>query len=176
MPYKFFLRKKPPGLTKRIETTNSDEEFSKAISLFKEQREKNAISLEDLAKKTKISRNVLVAIENGWKTYLPEETYLNSMIKRLESELILEKGSLDGLLTPKINFKQQSKLKILNINFLQRWEGSLLYFLLMLISILALNSQQKYLLHINSLSTEPIFLIKETNKEIENGIYNIEVN
>tara|TARA_B100000965_G_scaffold113247_1_gene93473 strand:+ start:215 stop:400 length:186 start_codon:yes stop_codon:yes gene_type:complete len=47
-------------------------------------------------------------------------------------------------------------LKFINIDFLNSWFGSLLYFIFMLLSILALNSQQKYLLKINSVSTEPI--------------------
>jgi len=76
----------------------SDNDFNEAINLFKAQRKKSGISLEQLSNETKISRNVLIAIENGWKNYLPETTYLISMIKSLEIKLNLEKGSLNGLL------------------------------------------------------------------------------
>ena len=71
----------------------SDNDFNEAINLFKAQRKKSGISLEQLSNETKISRNVLIAIENGWKKYLPEKTYLNSMIKSLETNLNLERGS-----------------------------------------------------------------------------------
>ena len=141
-----------------------DYEFLEAISLFTSQREKLGISLKELSAKTKISRNVLIAIENGWKKYLPEKTYLISMLKILEIELNLEKGSLNGLLLQPINKNNLSKFKFkfINIDFLNSWFGSLLYFIFMLLSILAINSQQKYLLKINSVTTEPV-IINETN-------------
>ena len=144
-------------------------EFLEAISLFTSQREKLGISLKELSAKTKISRNVLIAIENGWKKYLPEKTYLISMLKILEIELNLEKGSLNGLLLQAINKNNLSKFKFkfINIDFLNSWFGSLLYFIIMLLSVLALNSQQKYLLKINSLTTEPV-LINQTSLGNEN--------
>jgi len=142
------------------ENKDPDYEFLKAISLFKSQRKKLGISLEELSNKTKISRNVLIGIENGWKKYLPESTYLISMLKILEIELDLESGSLNGILLPKIinNNLSNFKFNFINIDFLNSRIGSLLYLIFMLLSILALNSQQKYLLKINSISTEPIIL------------------
>ena len=146
----------------------SDNDFSEATNLFKTQRKKTGFSLEQLSKETKISRNVLIAIENGWKKYLPEKTYLISMIKSLELNLNLEKGSLNGLSIQKdsINNVSRFKLNFINIDFLNSWIGSLMYFIIMLLSILALNSQQKYLIKINSISTEPI---KMENTFIEDG-------
>ena len=151
------------------EKPENDYEFLNAITLFKSQREKIGISLEELSNKTKISRNVLIAIESGWKKYLPEKTYLISMLKTLEIELDLEGGSLNGLLQKKMIDNSLSNFKFINIDFLNSWFGSLLYFIFMLLLILALNSQQKYLLKINSVSTEPV-LIDESNVESKNKI------
>ena len=91
------------------------------------------------------------------------------MLKILEIELNLEKGSLNGLLLQAINKNNLSKFKFkfINIDFLNSWFGSLLYFIIMLLSVLALNSQQKYLLKINSLTTEPV-LINQTSLGNEN--------
>ena len=165
-----FTFKKPLSDSSSLkDKPETDYEFLEAISLFTSQREKLGISLKDLSAKTKISRNVLIAIENGWKKYLPEKTYLISMLKILEIELNLEKGSLNGLLVQTINKNNLSKFKFkfINIDFLNSWFGSLLYFIIMLLSVLALNSQQKYLLKINSLTTEPV-LINKTSMENEN--------
>ena len=84
------------------------------------------------------------------------------MIKSLELKLNLERGSLNGLSIQKesINNVSRFKLNFINIDFLDSWIGSLLYFIIMLLSILALNSQQKYLIKINSISTEPIKIEK----------------
>ena len=165
-----FTFKKPLSDSSSLkDKPETDYEFLEAISLFTSQREKLGISLKELSAKTKISRNVLIAIENGWKKYLPEKTYLISMLKILEIELNLEKGSLNGLLVQTINKNNLSKFKFkfINIDFLNSWFGSLLYFIIMLLSVLALNSQQKYLLKINSLTTEPV-LINQTSMENEN--------
>ena len=150
-------------------SVTSDKDFSEAINLFKKQRKKAGITLEELSKETKISRNVLMAIENGWKKYLPEKTYLISMIKSLEIKLNLERGSLDGLLEQKSSDSSISSFKFnfINIDFLNSWIGSLLYVFFMFLSILALNSQQRYLIKINSVSIEPIItettVIKDSN-------------
>ena len=147
----------------------SDNDFQEAINLFKTQRKKVGISIEQLSKETRISRNVLIAIENGWKKYLPETTYLISMVKIIEIKLNLGKGSLNGLLAKKGSDKNipRFKFKFINIDFLNSRFGSLLYIIFMFLSILALNSQQRYLIKINSISTEPIiseeFIIKDEN-------------
>tara|TARA_B100000945_G_scaffold94806_1_gene74063 strand:+ start:54 stop:581 length:528 start_codon:yes stop_codon:yes gene_type:complete len=160
MALNFPFKKTLSDLSDVQEKKDTDYEFLKAISLFKSQRKKLGISLEELSNKTKISRNVLIGIENGWKKYLPESTYLISMLKILEIELDLESGSLNGILLPKIinNNLSNFKFNFINIDFLNSRIGSLLYLIFMLLSILALNSQQKYLLKINSISTEPIIL------------------
>jgi len=82
------------------------------------------------------------------------------MLKRLELELNLEKGSLNGLLAQKVIMNNISKFRFnfINIDFLNSWVGSLLYFIFMLLSILVLNSQQKYLLKKDSVSTEPVIV------------------
>ena len=98
-----FTFKKPLSDSSSLkDKPETDYEFLEAISLFTSQREKLGISLKELSTKTKISRNVLIAIENGWKKYLPEKTYLISMLKILEIELNLEKGSLNGPHNPMI--------------------------------------------------------------------------
>ena len=164
MALTFPFKKQFTDSTSSKDKGNPDRDFLKAINLFTSQRKKLGISLEELSNKTKISKNVLKGIENGWRKYLPEKTYLVSMLKILEVELNLEKGSLSGLLAQKIVSKSLSKFKFefINIDFLNSWIGSFLYLIFMLLSILAINIQQKYLLKINSLSTEPV-RINETN-------------
>ena len=166
MALNFFFKKSSSGLSDKKDKPVSDNNFFEATNLFKNQRIKAGISLEQLSNETKISRNVLIAIENGWKKYLPEKTYLSSMIKSLENKLKLEKGSLAGLTEIKGNVTNTSgfKFNFINIDFLNNWIGSLLYVIFMLLSILALNSQQRYLIKMNSVSTEPIIIENDMTK------------
>ena len=170
MAFNFFLKKSSLVSSDEPDKTFSDNDFAEAINLFKTQREKAGISLEQLSKETKISRNVLIAIENGCKDYLPEKTYLISMLKTLEIKLNLERGSLNGLSKQEDTANDISifKFNFINIDFLNSWIGNLLYIIFMLLSILALNSQQKYLIKINSVSTEPIITEKNSIKNENN--------
>ena len=158
MPLHFPFKKPLSDLSDKKENLDPENKFTNTIGLFKSQREKLGISLEDLSNKTKISKNVLIAIENGWKKYLPERTYLISMLKILEIELDIERGSLNNLLAQKVNNTSLSSfnLNFINIDFLNSWIGSVLYLIFMFLSILALNSQQKYLLKTNTVSNEPV--------------------
>ena len=167
MAINYPFKKSSSRLSDEPDKSLSDNDFTLAIKLFKNQRTKSGLSLEQLSKETKISRNVLIAIENGWRKYLPEKTYLISMIKILEIKLNLERGSLNGLSAQKEIYTSISRFKFnfINIDFLNSWVGSLLYIIFMLFSILALNSQQRYLIKINSISTEPITLEKTIIKD-----------
>ncbi len=167
MALNFPFKKSSSDLSDSPDKPGSKDEFSDAINLFKTQRKKAGISLETLSKETKISRNVLIAIENGWEKDLPETTYLISMIKILEIKLNVARGSLDGLKAQKASINNISTLKFnfINIDFLNSWIGSFLYLIVMLLSILALNSQQRHLIKINSVSTEPILIEKSVIKK-----------
>ena len=167
MALNFPIKKSSSSLSIEPDKNSSDHEFSEAINLFKTQRNKIGISLEQLSKDTKISRNVLLAIENGLKKYLPEKTYLTSMIKSLEIKLHLERGSLNGLSSPKTCTDNISSFKFnfINIDFLNSWIGSLMYIIFMLLSILALNIQQAKLIKINIISTEPQNIEKTLMRE-----------
>ena len=171
MALNFPFKKPLSDLSSLQDKAVNDSEFLKAISLFTSQRNKLGISLEELSTKTKISRNVLIAIEKGWKKNLPETTYLISMLKMIEVELDLGRGSLNGLLDKKIINKNLSNFEFnfINIDFINSWIGSILYLIFMFLSILALNSQQKYLLKINSVTTEPV-LINENRISNESAI------
>ena len=68
----------------------------------------------------------------------------------------VQKNSDDNISRFKFNF--------INIDFLNSWFGSFLYIILMLLSILALNSQLRYLIKTNSVSTEPIIIEKTVIK------------
>ena len=170
MPLNLYFRKYIKGKSSETIKTVSDNGFNEAINLFKTERKKAGFSIEQLSNETKITKNVLIAIENGWKEYLPETTYLISMIKTIEIKLNLEIGSLDGIVEQKSNINKSSSFKFnfINIDFLNSWMGSLFYVFFMFLSILALNSQLRYLIKINSISTEPIITEKSMNKNLNN--------
>ena len=167
MHFNFSRRKK----IVKVKPIEGDEDpdliFLKSLTLFKEQRKILGFSLSELSKNTKISRNVLLAIENGWKKYLPENTFLIAMIRKLESVLELESNSLNGLLSQDNITKKTPKFQfnLLSIDFFSTWRGNLLYILILLPCILFLKNNQHYLIPIDNPSIELINPIKDTQKK-----------
>lgn len=133
-----------------------------AGQLLRERREERNLSLRDLSRDMRITTPVLEALEKGWRDRLPEAAYLGAMLSRLEHHLDLDPGSLNGALPPvqpsRLQGRQRgaARFTIGSIDIFTTWQGSVVYALVMVGSLLALNQQQRYLAMRNSLSLTPI--------------------
>ena len=126
------------------------------------------MSLRDLAEETRITTPVLEAIERGWVKRLPEPAYLCSMLPLLEQHLELAPGSLNGAM-PERNARNQThsnrgltRFTPGSIDVFTTWQGSVIYAVVMLSSLLALNHQQKHLAALNSQTLSPITVSLES--------------
>ena len=127
-------------------------------------REERGLSLRDLALQTRISAAVLEAIERGWRDRLPEATYLRTMVPLIERHLELPPGSLETVLpsSEQNRFQGQRREPLLrrftpgSIDVFTTWQGTLLYGLLTLGLIYALNLQQQQLAARGLLALRPI--------------------
>ena len=138
---------------------SSKEDFLIACSLVKNQRTTYELSINQLAIKTKISSRVIEAIENGDINNLPERTFLKQMLVKIEMELGLYKDSLLAILQQSKDKYKTKEMKIITLNkidFFSSWESNIIYTILMLLSILALNRQQYYLSNMNTITVSPI--------------------
>ena len=135
---------------------------------LRERREQCGMSLRDLAEETRITTPVLEAIERGWVKRLPEPAYLCSMLPLLEQHLELAPGSLNGAM-PEHNARNQThsnrgltRFTPGSIDVFTTWQGSVIYAVVMLSSLLALNHQQKHLAALNSQTLSPITVSLES--------------
>jgi len=62
--------------------------------LIKSAREHKNITLDSLAESLKISKDYLIAIENGTRKFLPEIIYVRAMIKRISEKLEIDLNKL----------------------------------------------------------------------------------
>jgi hypothetical protein len=137
--------------------------------LLRDSREARGWSLRELAERTRISIAVLEALERGWKDRLPEATYLRTMLPLLEHELALAPGSLEAVLpaAPRHGGKGggagQSLVAAVfspfTLHVLTRWQGTVLYALLTLGLLLAVNHQQRRLGALGWLASSPVPLV-----------------
>ena len=129
--------------------------------LMRSRREAMGLSLRDLANETRITTPVIEALERGWKDRLPERAYLASMLPQLERRLDLTPGCLDPVLPPRAAARQNSSVRLRrftpgSIDVFTTWQGTVVYALVIVVSLLALNRQQQNLAQQNSLSLEPV--------------------
>jgi len=138
-----------------------------AGQLLRERREQRGLSLRDLSREIRITTPVLEALERGWRDRIPEPAYLGSMLVRLEQYLELSPGSLSGALPPTQHSRLSShdrgarRFTVGSIDIVSTWQGSVVYVVVIIGSLLALNQQQRYLAHRNSQALEPIPLSSE---------------
>ena len=131
-------------------------------SMIRERREHLGLTLRDLATQIRITTPVLEALERGWIDRLPERAYLASMLPHLERRLELPSGCLEPVLPVPVS---QSRLKPVHgfgrftlgsIDVFTTWQGSVVYGLVMLLSLVAINRQQQILARQNSFALEPV--------------------
>ena len=103
------------------------------------------------------------------------------MLNILERELNLKPNSLEIFLeNKKGNIKKERRGPITfgNINMFSNWQGCALYFISMMISILLINTQQKYLTIKNSQTIYPLDpngSLDKSNESVGKEENNIEV-
>lgn len=130
-------------------------------SMLRQRREELGLSLRDLANETRITTPVIEALERGWNDRLPERAYLASMLPQLERRLDLPAGCLEPVLPPRAAVRQMRSGGLRrftpgSIDVFTTWQGSVVYAIVIALSLLALNRQQQDLAQRNSPSFEPV--------------------
>ena len=144
----------PDGLTR-------DEQLRELGQMLMQRREAEGLTLRQLAQETRITTPVIEALERGWSDRLPERAYLASMLPQLERRLELTPGVLQPVLPPAVIRQRQVNLTqrrftLGSIDVFTTWQGSVVYAVLIGISLLMINRQQQNLALRNSQSLEPV--------------------
>ena len=138
-----------------------DEQLRELGQLMKQRREAEGLTLRELAQETRITTPVIEALERGWSDRLPERAYLASMLPQLERRLALMPGVLEPVLPPAVDRQLQLNLSqrrftLGSIDVFTTWQGSVVYAVLIGLSLLMINRQQQNLALRNSQSLEPV--------------------
>jgi len=130
-------------------------------STLQSRREAEGLSMRELARETRITTPVIEALERGWSDRLPERAYLASMLPQLEQRLALPAGTLAPVLPPvaeqrRIGVRGLGRFTLGSIDVFTTWQGSVVYGVVMVLSLMALNRQQHDIAARNSLSFAPV--------------------
>ncbi len=111
-------------------------------NLIKEARIAMNLSINELSDLSKIPNSTILALEKNNKSLLPKYPFNRSILLKLEECLLINNHQLLNLanrgLKP-IKKKSTPKILINRLNILNSWQGNLIYFFVILISIFILN-------------------------------------
>lgn len=135
-----FKRKKKLDTKKKNKGTDPYFEIGK---LVREARIGRNLSINDLASISMIPVSTLIAIENNNKDLLPQYPFIRSILLKLEDCLQIEKFKLVELNNNQelpIKKKLRPNIIINKLDIINSWQGTLTYFLVIIVSLFILNS------------------------------------
>ena len=114
--------------------------YGEIAKLVKEARIQQNLSIQDLSFISKIPEQTINSIENNNEKTRPKYPFIRSILIKLEECLLLKENTLVKLAikeTETLN-KEKKDFLVRNLDLINTWQGSLLYFFILFISIFVL--------------------------------------
>jgi len=116
------------------------DKYIEIAKLVKEARIQQNLTVKELSYISKIPERVINSIENNNKNIMPEYPFIRSILIKLEECLVLKKNTLLKLAVRerKILKKVENDFLFRKFDLINTWQGSLLYFLILVSTIFIL--------------------------------------
>ncbi len=124
--------------------------------LVKEARIQQNLTIKELSYISKIPERIINSIENNNKSNRPEYPFIRSILIKLEECLVLKKNTLLNLAVKerKILKKKRKDLLFRKFDLINTWQGSLLYFFILVSTIFIL--KRYFILNVNVIEIQNI--------------------
>ena len=127
-----------------LEEQNHSKKYNQYVELgklVKEARIQKNLSVKELSKFSKIPESTINSIENNIEDLRPRDPFLRSILFKLEKCLSLKNNTLVGLEIKETNTFQKNKKNYIlrKFDFLDSWQGCILYFLFLILILFFLN-------------------------------------
>ena len=124
--------------------------------LVKEARIQQNLTIKELSYISKIPERIINSIENNSKSTRPEYPFIRSILIKLEECLVLKKNTLLDLAVKerKILKKEGKKFVFRKFDLINTWQGSLLYFFILVLTIFLL--KRYFILNVNVIEIQNI--------------------
>ena len=116
------------------------DQYGEIARLVKEARIKKNITIQELSGISKIPEQTIISIENNNKNTRPKYPFIRSILIKLEECLGLKKNTLEKLVIREgeIPKKENNDFIVNKFDLINTWQGSLLYFLMLILIIFIL--------------------------------------
>ena len=132
------------------------DQYIEIAELVKEARIKQNLSIQELSLISKIPAQTINSIENNKKNTRPKYPFIRSILIKLEDCLVLEKNALVKLaIRERKTFKKEKKdFLVSKFDLINTWQGSLLYFFILVLTIFIL--KRYFILNVNIIEIQNI--------------------
>ena len=131
-------------------------QYAEIAKLVKEARNQKNLTIRELSLISKIPQKVIISIEDNNQNTRPKYPFIRSILIKLEECLALKRNTLVKLSnTKKEIFKKEKKDFVLRkFDIINTWQGSLLYFLILVLTIFIL--KRYFVLNVNVIEIQNI--------------------
>ena len=150
-----FLFNKKVKVKERLNQEVFDQ-YGEIANLVKEARIKQNLTIQDLSRISKIPAQTINSIENNIPKYIPKYPFIRSILIKLEECLYLKKNTLVKLaIREREPFEKEKKDFLFSkFDLLNTWQGSLLYFFILVLTIFVL--KRYFILNVNLIEIQNI--------------------
>jgi len=150
-----FLSKKKSENNK-VSSPGLVDKYIEIAELVKEARIQQNLTVKELSYISKIPERVINSIENNNKNIMPKYPFIRSILIKLEECLVLKKNTLLNLAVKerKILKKEGKDFLLRNFDLINTWQGSLLYFFILVLTIFIL--KRYFILNVNVIEIQNI--------------------
>jgi len=132
------------------------DQYIEIAKLVKEARIQKNLTTKELSYISKIPERIIKSIENNNKNIRPEYPFIRSILIKLEECLVLKKNTLLKLAVKerKILKKEGNDFLFKKFDLINTWQGSLLYFFILVLTIFIL--KRYFILNVNIIEIQNI--------------------
>ena len=130
--------------------------YGEIAKLVKEARIQQNLTIQELSRISKIPEQAIISIENNNEKSIPKYPFIRSILIKLEECLALKKNKLVNLSKEEAeNFKNEKQNFVVSkFDLLNTWQGTLLYFFILILSIFIL--KRYFVLNVNIIEIQNI--------------------
>ena len=131
-------------------------QYGEIARLVKEARIKKNITIQELSGISKIPERTIISIESNNKNTRPKYPFIRSILIKLEECLGLKKNTLEKLAIREgeTSKKEKSEFIVNKFDILNTWQGSLLYFFILILTVFIL--KRYFILNVNVIEIQNI--------------------
>ena len=132
------------------------DQYGEIAKLVKEARNRKNLTIQELSLISKIPEQTIISIENNNKNIRPKYPFIRSILIKLEECLGLKKNTLERLSIKEGETakKEKSDFLVNKLDLINTWQGSLLYFFILILSVFVL--KRYFILNVNVIEIQNI--------------------